>query len=66
MQWKIPIQTTWSHKNIFIGTVVLFMRLFIMLSVMPLERCVATKNDFIAHLRNEARNTFVMSIVAGL
>ena len=44
---------TFFHNFFFIETVVLILRFFLMLSMMPLERCVATENDFIALLRNK-------------
>ena len=52
-------------KKRFIESVVPLLRLFLMLGMMPLERCVATENDLIALLGNEARHQFLMSIEAG-
>ena len=40
------------------------LRLYLMFSMMSIERCVATENKFIAVLRNEAWNKFVMSMEA--
>ena len=62
---KMDIFSKRAHKKCFIETVVPLLRLFLMLSMMLLEMCVATENDFIALLRNEAWNKFVMLIVAG-
>ena len=51
----------WSRKKLFVP----LLRLFLMLGMMPLERCVATEYDCIALLSNEAWNQFLLSIVAG-
>ena len=59
-------QTTWCHEKGFIESVVHLLRLFLMLGMMPLDRCVATENDLIALLRNKARNKKNMSLAAGL
>ena len=49
--FKSPMHSpnTWSHIKSVTETVVLLLRLFLMLNMMPLE----TENDFIALLRNE-------------
>ena len=54
------------RKKSVIETVLPLLRLSLMLSMMPLEMCEATKNYLTALLRNEAWNKFVMSIVAGV
>ena len=52
---------TLSHIKSFIESAVPSIRLFLMIIIMPLKRCVAKVNYFIALLRNEARNNFFMS-----
>ena len=58
-------RSTWSHKKKFNETVVPLPRLFLMLSMMPQNRCTAKENKLIALLRNEDWIVFVMSIVVG-
>ena len=58
-KWSPP--PTLSHLKSFIESVVPPIRLFLMIIMMPLKRCVAKENYLIALLRNEARNNFLMS-----
>ena len=52
---------TLPHLKSFIESEVPPIRLFLMIIMMPLKRCVAKENYLIALLRNEARNNFFMS-----
>ena len=52
---------TSSHLKSFLEPAVPPMRLFLMINMMPLKRCVVKGNYFTALLRNEARNKFLMS-----
>ena len=52
---------TLSHLKSFLEPAVPPIRLFLMINMMPLKRCVVKGNYFIALLRNEARNKFLMS-----
>ena len=56
---------TLCHFDGFIELAVPHLRLFLILSMMPLKRFVAKEIDFTALLKNEAWNNLVMSIVAG-
>ena len=50
-----------SHLKSFIESAVPPIRLYLMINMMTLKRCVAKENYLIALLRNEARNIFLMS-----
>ena len=52
---------TSSHLKSFLEPAVPPIRLFLMINMMPLKRCVVKVNYFTALLRNEARNKFLMS-----
>ena len=52
---------TSSHLKSFLQPAVPPIRLFLMINMMPLKRCVVKVNYFTALLRNEARNKFLMS-----
>ena len=52
---------TLSHLKSFTKSAVPPIRLFLMIIMMPLKRCVAKENYLIALLRNDARNIFLMS-----
>ena len=56
---------TLCHFDCFIELAVPLLRLFLILSMMPLKRCVAKEIDFTALLKNEALKTFLMTIEAG-
>ena len=53
--------STLSHLRSFIDSAVPPIRLFLMMIMMTLKRCVAKENYFIAVLRYEATNNFLMS-----
>ena len=60
----IPQITHWptsSHLKSFLEPAVPPRRLFLMINMMPLKRCLVKGNYFTALLRNEARNKFLMS-----
>ena len=50
-----------SHLKSFLEPAVPPIRLFLIVNMMPLKRCVVKGNYFTALLRNEARNKFLMS-----
>ena len=52
---------TSSHLKSFLKPAVPPIRLFLMINMMPLKRCVVKGNYFTALLRNKARNKFLMS-----
>jgi hypothetical protein len=52
---------TSSHLKSFLEPAVPPIRLFLVINMMPLKRCVVKGNHFTALLRNEARNKFLMS-----
>ena len=52
---------TSSHLKSFLEPSVPPIRLFLMINMMPLKRCVVKGNYFTALLRYEARNKFLMS-----
>ena len=53
--------TTSSHLKSFLEPAVPPIRLFLMINMMPLKRCVVNGNYFTALFRNEARNKFLRS-----
>ena len=53
-----PVVCTLSHLKSFKESAVPSIRLFLMIIMMPLKRCVAKENYLIALLCNEARNIF--------
>ena len=55
------ILLTSSHLKSFFEPAVPRIRLFLMITMMPLKRCVVKGNYFTALLRHEARNKFLMS-----
>ena len=52
---------TLSHIKSFLVSAVPHIRLFLVIIMMLLKRCVAKENYLIALLRNEATNKFLMS-----
>ena len=52
---------TLSHIKSFLASAVPHIRLFLVIIMMLLKRCVAKENYLIALLRNEATNKFLMS-----
>ena len=52
---------TLSHLKSFIESELPPIRLFLMIIMKPLKRCVAKENYLIALLRNEARNNVLIS-----
>ena len=58
---KTIVVHTSSHLKSFLQPAVPPIRLFLMINMMPLKRCVAKGNYFTALLRHEARNKFLMS-----
>ena len=58
-------QVTYWHSDSFTEFGVPHLRLFLILIMMPLKRCVATENDLTALLKKEAQNKSLMLIVEG-
>ena len=52
--------STLSHLKSFLEPAVPPIRLFLMINMMPIKKCVVKGNYFTALLRNEARNKFLL------
>ena len=57
----VNLPGTSSHLKSFLEPAVPPIRLFLMINMMPLKRCVVKGNYFTALLRHEDRNKFFMS-----